>query len=233
MRRRPPDPIDETREMEAIPAPRPWYGPLTTTGSQVFLCLLAGWTAVALLAAGRYDAGLSAAAIASALALVALKRGRHLAAEQKASLSRALTASSRRNRELERLREIAANLLAGSDLATLNRQIAQAAADLLDAEGGAIMLVVEEGRFVKVVAGSGPLQDAVGTLVPIEKSLVGHVIVEDEAVLVDDMESDPRNHPHEHLSGRLHAAAMVPLRSAGTRGRRGVRLQSPRRSAIH
>lgn len=183
----------------------------------MFYCLLAGWVAVALLASGpeRYDAGLSAAAIASALALVTLKRGRHLATAQKASLSRALTAASRRNRELERLRELAANLLAGTDLATLNRQIAQAAADLLEAEGGAIMLVVEEGRFVKVVAGSGPLVDAVGTLVPIERSLVGHVIVEDEAVLVEDMESDPRNHPHEQLSGRLHAAAMVPLRSAG------------------
>lgn len=178
---------------------------------------MAGWTAVALLATGpeRYDAGLSAAAVASALALITLKRGRQLATAQKASLSRALSAASRRNRELERLRELAANLLAGTDLATLNRQIAQAAADLLDAEGGAIMLVVEEGRFVKVVAGSGPLVDAVGTLVPIERSLVGHVIVEDEAVLVDDMESDPRNHPHEQLAGRLHAAAMVPLRSAG------------------
>lgn len=195
--------------------PRTWYGGLTNTGALVFYCLLAGWVSVALLAAERRDAGLSAAAIASTLALVTLKRGRQLAAAQKASLSRALSASARRNRELERLRELAANLLAGTDLATLNRQIAQAAADLLDAEGGAIMLVVEEGRFVKVVAGSGPLVDAVGTLVPMERSLVGHVIVEDEAVLVEDMESDPRNHPHEQLSGRLHAAAMVPLRSAG------------------
>src|SRR5690606_22730831 len=30
-----------------------------------------------------------------------------------------------------------------------------------------------------------------------------------------DIEADPRNHPHEQLTGRLTSAAMVPLRSAG------------------
>ncbi len=170
---------------------------------------------MALLASDRYDAGLATAALASALSLFALRRGRLSAIRQKESLSRALAAASRRNRELERLRELAANLLAGTDLSALNRQVAQAAADLLEAEGGAIMLVVEEGRFAKVVAGSGPLIPAVGSLVPIDHSLVGHVIVHDEAVLVPDMEQDTRNHQHELMTGRLQSAAMVPLRSAG------------------
>ncbi|HRP08068.1 MAG TPA: ATP-binding protein, partial [Gemmatimonadales bacterium] len=62
---------------------------------------------------------------------------------------------------------------------------------------------------------SGPLAPAVGALVPIEQSLVGYAIVHDEAVLVEAMEADPRNHPHEQLTGRLTSAAMVPLRSAG------------------
>lgn len=181
----------------------------------MFYCLLAGWLAVALLAVGRYDLGLGFAALGSLLTLVSLVRGRTVAARQKESLSRALMAASRRNRELERLRELAATLLAGSDLASLNRQVADSAADLLEAEGGAIMLVVEEGRFVRLVAGSGPLAPAVGALVPIERSLVGHAIVHDEAVLVEAMEADPRNHPHEQLTGRLTSAAMVPLRSAG------------------
>lgn len=194
---------------------RPAWRTLAGTGPLVLYCLMAGWAAIALLASGQYDLGLGSAAISSGLALAALKRGRQLADLQKASLSRALAAASRRNRELERLRELAANLLSGTDLGTLNRQIAQAAADLLDAEGGSIMLVVEEGRFVKVVAGSGPLLPAVGSLVPVDRSLVGHVIINDEAVLVDEMELDPRNHPHEQLTGRLHSAAMVPLRSAG------------------
>ena len=179
------------------------------------MALIAGWLSVTFLAIGSYDTGLALAALASGIALVSMRRGRAIAEAQKASLSRALTAASRRNRELERLRDLAANLLGGTDMVSLNRQIAQAAADLLEAEGGAILLVVEEGRFAKVVAGSGPLLPAVGALVPIEASIVGHVIAQDEALLVDDMEQDPRNHPHEQLAGRLTSAVYVPLRSAG------------------
>jgi signal transduction histidine kinase len=181
----------------------------------VTTALIVGWLSVTLLAIGSYDAGLALAALASGIALISLRRGRAIAEAQKASLSRALSAASRRNRELERLRDLAANLLGGTDMVSLNRQIAQAAADLLEAEGGAILLVVEEGRFAKVVAGSGPLLPAVGALVPIEASIVGHVIAQDEALLVDDMEQDPRNHPHEQLTGRLASAVYVPLRSAG------------------
>src|SRR5262249_48261235 len=123
--------------------------------------------------------------------------------------------SARRNRELDRLRDLSSALLSGNDLATLNRQVAQAAGDLLGAEGGAIMLMVEEGRLARVVAGSGPLLAAVGALVPVDASLVGYVIVHDEALIVDDIEKDPRNHRHEQLTGRITSAAMAPLRSAG------------------
>ncbi|MBK6494852.1 MAG: GAF domain-containing protein [Gemmatimonadales bacterium] len=196
-------------------AARKWHERLFTTGPLVLSALVSGWISVALLASKHYDSGMAAAAVASFLALLTVRRGRVLAEHQKNSLSRALAAAARRNGELERLRDLAAALLAGNDLATLNRQVAQAAADLLGAEGGAIMLVVEEGRFAKVVAGSGPLLPAVGSLVPMEQSLVGIVISEDTALLVDDMEQDPRNHPHEQLAGRLISAAMVPLRSAG------------------
>jgi signal transduction histidine kinase len=194
---------------------RPWYTRWARTGTMVAISLVCFWSSVSLLTVGQRDAGLAFAALGSALALITLRKGRDTAARQQASLARALEGASRRNRELERLRELAATLLAGTDLASLNSQVAEAAADLLEAEGGAIMLVVEEGRFARLVAGSGPLLPAVGALVPIEHSLVGHAIVHDEAVLVDDMESDPRNHPHEQLTGRLTSAAMVPLRSAG------------------
>src|SRR5690606_3519089 len=177
--------------------------------------LVLGWVCVILLVLGQRAAGLGAAALSSGIAVAAIRRGRRAAEHQKASLSRALTAASRRNGELERLRELAARLLEGTDLPTLNRLVAQAAGELLDAEGGAIMLMVEEGRFAKLVAGSGPLQSAEGALVPIEQSLVGYAILNDEAVLVADIEADARNHPHEQLTGRITGAAMVPLRSAG------------------
>lgn len=177
--------------------------------------LLVGWTGYLLLVADYRDAGLIAAAAASAMALLSIRANRRSAENHRDSMARALSMAARRNRELERLRELAATLLAGTDLASLNRQVAQAAADLLDAEGGAIMMVVEEGRFARLVAGSGPLLTAVGALVPIERSLVGHAIAHDEAVLVADMEKDHRNYEQAQLVGRLSSGAMVPLRSAG------------------
>ena len=193
----------------------PWFRRVYSAGALLFFTMVAFWLSVALLAFRQYDAGLIAAMVSSCMALVTTRRGRALANRQKDSLSRALSSSSRRNRELERLRDLAAALLSGNDLATLNRQVAQASADLLEAEGGAIMLVVEEGRFVKVVAGAGPLMPAVGSLLPIDRSLAGYVVTNDEAAIVDDMDNDARNYPHEGLSDRLKSAAMVPLRSAG------------------
>jgi signal transduction histidine kinase len=184
-------------------------------GGLVLVPLALFWLALALVALGRRDLGLLAAAISSFGALLIFRRARELGVGQQQSLEEALAASSRRNRELDRLRDLSSALLGGNDLVTLNRQIAQAAAELLEAEGGAIMLMVEEGRFVRVVAGAGPLVEAVGSLVPVDRSLVGQVILRDEAVLVAHMEHDPLNHPHAQLIGRLRSAAMVPLRSAG------------------
>jgi signal transduction histidine kinase len=195
--------------------PRPWYQRLYGTRALVFFALLTGWVCVFSFIRHNDNIGLVFAGITTLIALTTLRLGRQAAERQQESLARALAATARRNRELERLRDLSAALLAGNELSTLTRQVAQATADLLEAEGGAIMLVVEEGRFVRVVAGAGPLQPAMGALVPIEKSLVGYAILQDEAILVPDMERDPRNHPHEQLAGRLTSAAMVPLRSAG------------------
>jgi len=194
---------------------RSWKRRLRGTRALVFFAVVGGWLSVVSFIMHRTDLGLLFAALVTLLGLMTLRIGRLAAARQQQSLARALSATARRNSELERLRELSAALLAGSELSVLTRQVAVAAADLLEAEGGAIMLVVEEGRFVRVVAGAGPLQPAMGALVPIERSLVGHAILHDEALLVADMESDPRNHPHEQLQGRLTTAAMVPLRSAG------------------
>ena len=194
---------------------RSWQRRLWGTRSFVFIALFVGWACVISFYMHHPDLGLIFAGITTLIALGTLRLGRRAAARQQLSLAHALAATARRNHELERLRDLSAALLAGNELSALTRQVAVATADLLEAEGGAIMLVVEEGRFVRVVAGAGPLQPAMGALVPIEKSLVGHAILQDEALLVADMESDPRNHPHEQLQGRLTSAAMVPLRSAG------------------
>ena len=72
-----------------------------------------------------------------------------------AALRDALASAAARNRELERLRQLAATLLGGSDLTGLVQEIATAAADLLEAESGGVTLVVEEGRFLRIAAAIG------------------------------------------------------------------------------
>lgn len=134
-------------------------------------------------------------------------------AEQSNSLARQLAA--RRNQELQRIHHLSTTLLSGDNLDTLNLQVAQATAELLSAEGGAIMLLVEEGRFLKFVAGSGPLAEVAGQLVPVEASIVGHAVLNDQALLIEDMETDPRNFAVEQLMGRSFSMAVMPLRSAG------------------
>jgi signal transduction histidine kinase len=138
-----------------------------------------------------------------------------LSEAQKTSLRTALSQADRRNRELERLRHLAGTLLAGADLDGLVKEVAQAAAELLEAESGAVTLVVEEGRFLKVKAATGPLERATGMLVPMEGSLIGWVVTQDSALVSDDMDADPRSFHPKEFTIPLKTSAVVPLRSAG------------------
>src|SRR4029453_9994193 len=117
------------------------------------------------------------------------------------------------------LRHLAATLLGSSDVNHLFHEIAKAATQLLEAEGGVITLVVEEGRFLKAVAADGFLEGAAGILIPVDHSLIGWVVTNDEALLSDDMQADPRSYNVEGLTSRMKTAAIVPLRpSAPTIG---------------
>ncbi|MGH7583449.1 MAG: ATP-binding protein [Gemmatimonadales bacterium] len=177
--------------------------------------LLVYWLSVGLFVSHNRDLGLAAAAVSSFMTLLVLRKEREIARTQQTSLEKALAASARRNRELDRLGDLSSALLGGNDFTTLNRQVAQAAADLLDAEGGAIMLTVEEGRFLRIVAGAGPLLAAVGSLVPIDRSLVGEVVSTEQPLLVENVDADSRSYRQGQLTGRLTSAAIVPLTSAG------------------
>ncbi len=188
---------------------------VTVTAALLFATLLLFWvTVLVALATDRALPVLLLALAATGMLGLTVHRLRVLYRLQRVTADMGKSVA-RRNRELERLRDLAATLLAGNDLASLNRQIAAAAAELLEADGGAILMVVEEGRFVKLVAGFGPLEGAVGELIPIDQSIVGHVVLEDEAELIDDIEADTRNYRTHTLYGQLQTAAMVPLRSAG------------------
>jgi signal transduction histidine kinase len=128
-------------------------------------------------------------------------------------IEREAAATARRNRELEWLQRVANTLVSGDDLGQILHEIARAAADLLEAESAAVNLVVEEGRFVRVVAGVGPISRATDSLLPMDGSLLGWVVTSEQPLNVPDMADDPRNYPVADLP--LRSMVAVPLRSAG------------------
>jgi signal transduction histidine kinase len=183
----------------------------------------AGLSAIAVVVgwAGVYFAfqsswlGVALPLVTTALTWMAVREEERIGRERSAELRRALTASAARNRELERLRHIAAILLASTDTRRLIEEVATAAADLLEAESGGVTLLVEEGRFLQVAAATGPLASAVGSLVPVDHSIVGWVVTNDTPVVTDDLSADPRSYLAPDLPVALRTAATVPLRSAG------------------
>jgi signal transduction histidine kinase len=149
------------------------------------------------------------------LTWLAVRRGDRMGRERSAELRRALEAAAARNRELERLRHLAATLLAGTDTPRLIQEVATAAADLLEAESGGVTLMVEEGRFLRVAAATGPLLDAVGALIPVDHSILGWVVTHDTPLISDDFAADARSYRVPEVPVELRTAATVPLRSAG------------------
>jgi len=186
---------------------------LSYTGSIAGVGIIIVWLGVWLVR--QNDAiGLLLTSVATLMMLVAFRHIKELAEAQKDSLRKALRQADRRNRELERLRHLAGTLLAGAELDSLVKEVAQSAAELLEADSGAVTLVVEEGRFLRVIAACGSLEPAVGLLIPVDDSLLGWAVTHDAPLMSDDMDADPRSHHPPGFPVRLKTAAIVPLRSA-------------------
>jgi len=193
--------------------PRPFWDRALSTRNLLAGSLILGWFSILLVHLDSWT-GYALALLTSIVALVTLRRGRELAERQKEKYRVAYEAAEARSRELDRLASLASTLLAGTDIQILFREVAQAAADLLEAEAGTIMLVVEEGRFLRVVAATGPLVQATGALIPVDKSLAGWVVSEDQPLTTADMDADPRSFSVPSIRLSLKAAAIVPLRSS-------------------
>ena len=192
---------------------RQWRG-LSRTGSIAGVAIIITWLGLWLIR--RDDAvGLLLASVATFLTLVTFRHMKELFESQQESLRVALAKADRRNRELERLRHLAGTLLAGAEIDSLVKEVAQSAAELLEADSGAVTLVVEEGRFLRVVAASGQLERATGLLLPIDSSLLGWAVTQDTPLMSDDMDADPRSYHPPNFPVSLKTAAIIPLRSAG------------------
>jgi signal transduction histidine kinase len=147
-----------------------------------------GWAIVAL---SVVTTGMLVAAMSRAYHLRELDR---LAAERHAR---------QRDRELTWLQSVATAMVSGDTLDQVLQAVSDATADLLASESAAVCFVVEEGRFVRIVAGTGPVAAARDRLVPVEKSLLGWVVTQ----------ADPRNFAVPDLA--LTTLVGVPLRAAG------------------
>ena len=146
---------------------------------------------------------------------MAVERGQVLGRERRAALESAVGAAAARNRELELLRRLGSTLLGVRSSGELLEEVTELAGSLLLAQGSAIMLVAEEGRFLRVAAGSGVMRPATGSLLPADRSITGWCVVNDQPVICDDMDRDPRNFPIDTLPAQLERAICVPLRASG------------------
>ena len=192
----------------------PERSPADPTRTLGGLALVLGWGGVYFAFQGHW-LGILLPLLSTGVTLAAVRTGDARAQRRNAVLREALASSAARNRELERLRRVAATLLASGDLGALLQEVADAAAELLEAESGGVTLVVEEGRFVRIAAATGPLARAKGTLVPVDGSLQGAVVSSGTPIVTADLEADPRSYRIPELDAALRTGAIVPLRSAG------------------
>ena len=178
------------------------------------LAVVVGWIGVLFAFRGHW-LGVALPLVTTALAWMALRRGEAMGRQRSAELQRALDAAAVRTRELERLRHLAAILLAGADTPRLLQEVAIVAADLLEAESGGVTLIAEEGRFVRIAAATGPLAVTVGSLLPVDESLIGWAVSNDKPLVTENMDTDPRSYQVPGFAVPLTTAAIVPLRSGG------------------
>lgn len=176
--------------------------------------ILVGWLGIWLIWTGARW-GIVFPILTTVLAAVSMRRGQVIAERRRASLVEAVSAAEARNRELTLLRSLAGTMLAARTREELFREVAGVVTDLLTAEGSAFFLLVEEGRFLRVVAATGFMQRISGALLPVDHSLTGWIVNHNEAVISHDLATDSRTYRFPEIQDHLRDAAICPLRSAG------------------
>jgi hypothetical protein len=92
------------------------------------LAMALSWIAVWFAFRGHW-LGVALPLVATAIGLTAVRQWEVLARRRSEALRQTLDSAAARNRELERLRHLAATLLAGSDLPLLLQEVGRAAVD--------------------------------------------------------------------------------------------------------
>jgi len=178
------------------------------------LSLGMGWVGAYLIAKGDWR-GIILGIVATALALVALRSSQLRAQRRREQLRDALIAQANRNRQLSLLRELAGAFLRVETLDELYQEVVRVARVLFEADSAGILILVEEGRFLKLAAASGRLGPSAGGLVPTDRSIGGWVVGNDQGVVVPDLMSDPRTFRGGEIELGHQSSVMAPLRTSG------------------
>jgi signal transduction histidine kinase len=179
------------------------------------LALIVGWFAIYFAYAGPLWLGISLGLLTTGGGFLAMRWGDTLSRVRREQMQRAIEAAAARNRELELLRRLGSTLLGVRSSGELLEEVVSIAGNLMQVQGAAILITAEEGRFLRVAAGSGLMRSVAGSLVPVERSLAGWTVLNDQPLLCENMEADPRNFPVDTMPPELQRAICVPLRSSG------------------
>ncbi len=119
-----------------------------------------------------------------------------------------------RIRRLERQNDIGRVLLTDRNVRGVTRHVAESAARLMDSDLAHVTLVAPSDQRLVVEAATGPLASSVGTAVPRQGSMAGHVVAHAQPLVINDPASAP---PYRSLHERitLRRSVMVPLIARG------------------
>ncbi len=126
--------------------------------------------------------GLALAGASAGLGVLAYTQGQRRARAQGRRLYGAIEAEARQNRQLSLLRELSSALLQAESMDDLFHEVVEVVRASGEAESAGILLLVEEGRFLRLETGNGRLTGHAGTLVPADRTLVGQAVARDEGM---------------------------------------------------
>ena len=152
---------------------------------------------------------------AMGLGIIAFARGLRRAWREEAKLEEALRVAAATNQQLVTLRELAGTLLQVETLDELFKEVGRVVRELFDAESAGVMVLAEEGRFLRLVAGSGPAAALVGKMVPTDRSLAGKAVTNDRGFVSSDLAREPLAYQVDGVQLTGHHGMMAPLRAAG------------------
>jgi signal transduction histidine kinase len=116
---------------------------------------------------------------------------------------------------LNRLVKISLVMNSTFTLDPLLQFIIESAAEITGAQSASILLVDDNTHELRFAAAMGPSADRLaGIVVPIEDSIAGAILIEDRAIITDDVTHDPRHFRDVDKKTSFHTRSLlgVPLR---------------------